>query len=128
MKRYQIWKKGDFFHPIDDNRYDMDPSVVELPKDCPLLDNFDYMRPIGLMKNLEFEDGEITGELHVFDPVNKTNIEKILEDEDTDSRLGGYYTKVECQQDAKDNWYIIGAQLRGVSIIHNPVMPDPEGE
>lgn len=116
--RHPIWKKDDFF-VVGNQRIDMDPAVVELPEQTSLSWGFDYndaRGPYGHVTDIRLEDGEITGELTVFDPTWDDNTLK-----DLNCRLGGFYNGVERKSDLDgSNAIVTKCILREVSIIMNP--------
>lgn len=115
--RHPIFKKDDFF-TIGKDRVEMDPNVVELPEEVALAWSFDWAGaagPYGVVTELRVEDGEITGELRVYDP---TWDDSYLDG--TRSRLGGFYSGIVYN---KDRTRVEKCTLKGVSIVHYPVNP-----
>lgn len=116
--RHNIWEKDDFFTLNGSERIDMDPSVVELPESAPLTWQFDFTDARGFYGNvtdIRLEDGVITGEVEIYDPT--WNADTIG---DLNCRLGGYYTKVEKNEDGT---VITSCYLRGVSIVSKIDIP-----
>lgn len=115
--RHTIWKRDDFFL-IGGERIDMDPAVVELPEETPLVWNFDFSKgiPMGKVTDIKLEDGEITGEVEFFDPA----YDDVYKLDEFNCRLGGYYLSVEKTEDGKN---ITKCRLQAVSVVLNSGMP-----
>lgn len=113
--RRPIWKKEDFFL-IGGQRIDMDPAVVELKDGLPLVWGYDFERqPIGKVNDIRFEDGEITGDVELFDQA----LEEVLL-ESGSCRLGGFYKSVEKNEDGT---VVLKASLKAVSVVLLANMP-----
>lgn len=116
--RYPILKKDDTF-AVGFERIAMDPNVVELPEMVSLWwnHNYDDLRgPYGTLTDLRVEDGEITGELRVYDP---TWTDETMQD--IGCRLHGCFTNIafESNLDTKES-HIAGCKLRAVSVMLEP--------
>lgn len=121
--RYPIWKKDDYFHHHMSHRIDMDPAVVELPdKPVPLTWQYDWERPpIGMVTDVKFEDGEISGEIEWLTVNGETWTDEMFEE--LEVRLGGFYTKV---YKSADNKHVTACYLQAVSIMLEVVAPTRE--
>lgn len=90
--RYPIWKEDDYFHFVDGPRIDMDPSVVELPEESPLVWQYRMEKPpVGVVTDIRLEGEEITGEVEFFDTAEGAMVKDEM---DKTLRLGGYYSDV----------------------------------
>lgn len=117
--RHKIWTKDDFFE-IGGQRIDMDPAVVELPESTMLSWNYNFgdpAGPYGEVTDIRLEDGEITGELRVFDPTWDDGTMA-----DLNVRLGGYFTNVD-KIEIGGRYRVIRCKLREVSIFPLPLQP-----
>jgi len=113
--RHPIWKKDDFFI-IGGERIDMDAEAVELPDEAYLFWGYNHgdpAGPYGKVTEMRVEDGEVTGELTVWDPTWDDNTM-----EDINCRLGGYFTHVEKRTDLDgSNAVVTKCHLRAVSVV-----------
>lgn len=110
--RHPIWKKDDVFYVVN-KTITMDPSGVVLPEVSPLTWNYDWNRPpIGKVTEIRLEDDEITGEVEVYNEVDRQYIEPDAMEEFS-IRLFGFYNHVIYNDEGTA---VIGADLRGVSL------------
>lgn len=113
MSRKNIWEKDDFFI-LGLQRIDMDPAVVKLEQDLPLVYGYDWSGELlGKVTDVRLEDGVISGEVEVFD-------ETLEEAWEGHCRLGGYYLDVFKNEDGTQ---VLSATLKGVSYIMNANSP-----
>lgn len=114
--RERIWKKNDYFQ-ISGKRIEMDPLIVELPEEAPLTYYYNWASdPVGKVTELRLEDGEITGEVEVFDhEFDEETLDKL------GCRLGGYYRSVTYDDDRQSS--VKSAKLVGVSFVLKHLMP-----
>ena len=118
----RIWRKDDTFTLIGMPEIKMDAAVCEIPEKCvPLSWDFNFMdNPIGQVDNIRLEDGEIIGDVELFDdPTHRepTTMREQVEAlwEHDDIRLGGYYTNVVYKDDKRTE--IGSCTLRAVAFV-----------
>lgn len=117
--RRKIWEKDDFFQ-MGGERIDMDPSVVEIEQGIPVVWGYNWTQtPAGRFFDIRIEDGEITGEIEWFSDNEK--YETLLDDGVI--RFGGYFTKVERNEDGS---VVTKCCLSGVALLPISVMPKPK--
>ena len=114
----KIWKKDDFFL-IGGEHIDMDPGVVQLPEDTTLVWQYFFEGvPMGKVDNIRLEDGEILGDIHMFEEDQAEKIEAIKDN----IRLGGYYSDVQKVKD-ENGTRVTSCKLRAVSFVLRSTMP-----
>jgi hypothetical protein len=120
VKTIKIWEKDDFFGFIGGPRYDMDVTAIECPGEkVPLTWQFEFDRaPAGIVSNIRVEDGEVVGDLKMY---NNNRFDALfLDGLKEDFRFGGYYSGVIFND---EKTIVTKCVLRAVSIVFKSNMP-----
>ena len=123
--RYPIWMKDDYFEYINGPRIDMDPAVVDISaEEILLFFNYFFDLPaIGRVTDLRLENGEITGEVEVFDREGPFCVESIKA---FNLRVAGYYADVQkhsIEGGDLDLLIVTKARLKAATIVSLHLMP-----
>lgn len=142
--RHPIWKKDDSFKMIGAKdsvkEIFMDAEIVEFAEEpLPLVWNFSWdMKPEGQVTELRCEDGEISGEVTLFDDSHIKAMLAQIDTKETDLekldamgiRIGGYYGNVVRKEPVVPQLgveTVVQAKLQGVSffiVAANPGLED----